>query len=121
MNLLGAIVSGQRCRLEHIPQRTLGVPAAQQLAHLGCDVGGAAGGRWLGEGAWEEGLHGEVDGGVRVEDIDVDGAIVIHFGGLLLLLLLVQEVGGQVLFGDGWIGEVIEAIEQSKTSYKLEY
>lgn len=114
MHFLGSVVPGQRCRLEHIPQRSLGVPAAQQLAHLGCDVGGAAGGRWLGQGAWEEGLHGEVDGGVRVEDIDVDSAVVIHFGGLLLL---VGSGGGWEDVVWGWIGEVIEAIEQSKTSH----
>lgn len=81
MHLLSAVIAAQRRRVENVAHRALGVAAAEQLAHLGCDGGGAAGVRGLRERAGEEGFQWEVGGGVWVQDVDVDGAEVVHFGG----------------------------------------
>lgn len=80
MHLLGAVVAAQRRRVENVAHRALGVPAAEQLAHLGCDGSGGAGVRGFRERAGEEGFQREVGGGIRVQDVDVDGAEVVHFG-----------------------------------------
>ena len=64
-------------------QGALCVPRSQELSDLSADVGSGAGRGGCGERGGEKRGEREVDGGVGVEGVDVNCAVVYrgHFGG----------------------------------------
>lgn len=112
MDLLGAVVPAQRRRVEHVTQRALGVPAPEHLAHLRRDARGGVGVRRRREGAREEGVEGEVDRRLRVEDVDVDGAVVyLRHGFRSLLMGCVRCIRCRAVWAVGGFSLVIRARE----------
>lgn len=91
-------------------QRTFRVAGSQELADLSADAGGGAGGGGCGEGRGEEGGERKVGGGVRVEGVDVDCAVVYcgHFffrsWGSACLLVGVVRCGVVPLRGELEVG-----------------